>query len=126
MKKNTFKIKNHFANLSKLALIVLFISVFSEVNAQSSSKTTTGTAPAAVQPTDAAAPQSTLQAAPAPDASEAVVIELKTAQPEPGTMNATTVVPAAPVAKPSAVQPEVAPAAQQSQEKKQAGKKQPK
>jgi hypothetical protein len=35
MKKNTFKIKNHFANVFKLALVILFISVFSEVKGQS-------------------------------------------------------------------------------------------
>ena len=124
MKKNTFKIKNHFVHSGTLTLIALFISVFTEVNAQSSSETTT--APAAVQSANLATPQSASRVAPVPDAPVAVAMELITEQPEPGTMNATTVVPAAPVAKLSAAQPEVAPAAQQSQEKKQAGKKQPK
>jgi|GEM_PF-6422703 len=122
MKKNTFNIKHHFNNLCRLALVVLFISVFTEVSAQSSGSKNAGTTPVSVQPTVNGTPQSSLENAPAPVPSEAVVNELKAAQPEPGTMNATTTAPAAP----AAVQQQVAPAAQQNQEKKQTGKKQPK
>jgi hypothetical protein len=49
MKKNTFKINNYLTGLCLLTLMVLFFSVFTEVNAQSALSVNNGTHPGNVQ-----------------------------------------------------------------------------
>jgi hypothetical protein len=117
MMKTTQKIKKQFVSLLAIALTLVLFMAFTNVNAQSSGKVTT-TDPSMPVPTSGSQP-AVLESAPAPDASDAMVIERKTAQPEPGTINANTIMPETPAAVKTQ---ETAPAEQ----KKQTGKKQPK
>lgn len=90
MKKNTFKIKNHFTNLCRLALIALLVSVFTEVNAQSTLSTDKGARPAFVQQDESngAAQISTIKVDPNSAESTAPLLIMDDASRTEGNMNA--------------------------------------